>query len=454
MRMPDDGMGKLRRSLMPVCVAMVLAACGGDSGSGGGAVGRNDGTPTVPASLRGVAFGPHVAGTDPDLGDSVPASEVSRLMAILETSDANVRWLRTYGATNGLEHVAEFAHAMGFQIAHGIWLDSDTATNDAEIEAAVEAANAGLVDAIVAGSEVLLRGDLSEMDLIDAIRRVRDAIPADIPVSYADTYHVFLTRPDLIGELDFVCAHMHAYWSGVSIDNAVAALDAWYDALADVADGAAIWVCETGWPTDGEAQLDAVPTLGNAVAYTSAFLSWAESRDVPYFYFEAFDEPWKERLEGAVGDHWGLWDQFGNLKAGMDGPLVRGVRTADTWSGDRVVGGPGTPVIELTDVPAIGTTDNLEGRVMHVDPTVHAVAVYIRVSGRWWTKPTFAAPLTTINPAGLWQADITTGGSDTQATEVAAYLLPLGVAAPRAAGAAQLPSSLASISVASVTTTR
>jgi hypothetical protein len=76
-------------------------------------------------------------------------------------------------------------------------------------------------------------------------------------------------------------------------------------------------IVETGWPSAGDSCGRAVPSMANANAYLKNFLSWANSRGVKYYYFEAFDELWKVRSEGSVGSHWGVWDQNGVLKPGM-----------------------------------------------------------------------------------------------------------------------------------------
>jgi len=77
------------------------------------------------------------------------------------------------------------------------------------------------------------------------------------------------------------------------------------------------------------------------------------------------------------------------------------------------------------------------------------VAVYINVSGGWWTKPYFAQPLTSIAPDGTWSCDITTGGNDSSATEIAAYLVPAGYNPPLLSGQASLPAEFNQNSVAS-----
>ena len=111
------------------------------------------------------------------------------------------------------------------------------------------------------------------------------------------------------------------------------------------------------------------------------------------------------------------------------------------------------PQVSFTYMPPYGSTEDLAGRVENVDSTTHAVAVYIFVDG-WWTKPTFGAPLSPIASDGTWTCDITTGGSDIYATQLAAYVVPRDYAPPLAEGWPQLPDELAANAVASVRATR
>jgi hypothetical protein len=86
--------------------------------------------------------------------------------------------------------------------------------------------------------------------------------------------------------------------------------------------------------------------------------------------------------------------------------------------------------------------------VRGVDPSDYKVAVYIYVSG-WWTKPTWGSPLTPIQSDGSWSCDITTGGMDQFATQIAAFLVPNGYSPPLMAGEPALPAELFAHSVAS-----
>jgi hypothetical protein len=94
----------------------------------------------------------------------------------------------------------------------------------------------------------------------------------------------------------------------------------------------------------------------------------------------------------------------------------------------------------------------LSGQVSGVVYEDYKVLVYIYVCG-WWNKPTWANPLTSINPDGSWTCDITTGGaSDLLATRLIAFLIPNGSYQPswEMAGQAELPSELYSYPFAEI----
>src|SRR5947209_7355854 len=96
--------------------------------------------------------------------------------------------------------------------------------------------------------------------------------------------------------------------------------------------------------------------------------------------------------------------------------------------------------VEFTSVPPYGSQNNLLGKVHGVNPASNRVAVLIYMDGLgWWTKPTCANPLTTIQPDGTWNADITTGGVDSNATRIAAYVVPTNFSPPCVTNAFCLP---------------
>ena len=400
------------------------------------------------ASLRiyGINFSPYIDGQDPSAGSVVPEDQLRARMKIVKLQTT---WIRSFGCSNGLERTGAIARELGLKAAIGAWIGPDASANEAEIARLIAVAQSGEADLLIVGSEALLRGDISEATLLQYIARVKREAPG-LPVTYADVYGSLLSHLSVIAAVDVVLVNYYPYWEGISIDAAMAALHGWHQRIAYVAAGKRVVVGETGWPSAGDTRGQAVPSPENAAQYFLSFVTWAQANKVDYFYFEAFDETWKAASEGPQGAHWGVWDKDGNLKPGMEMVFNRAVAT-DNWSSASIPGGPGEPAIEFERVPALGSSDDLEGRVWHVDPSQYCVGVYIYVNG-WWPKPTYLGRWTHIGSDGSWRADITTGGLDTQATKIAAFVVPKGYELPL--GGTTLPAELYGTAVANIEVTR
>jgi hypothetical protein len=237
------------------------------------------------------------------------------------------------------------------------------------------------------------------------------------------------------------------------VSYAISLVNVRYQEIVTASGGKPVIVSESGWPSAGNTIGEAVPSAENAAYFFLNFVSWARAENVPFFYFEAFDEPWKAAYEGPQGAYWGIWDKDANLKVGMQ-DVFDGKTIGDNWSGNEVIGGPGNAAIEFAYVPPYGSFENLRGQVLHVIPADYRVAVYIKVGSGWWTKPYGLSPLTSIYPDGSWVCDVTTGGIDQTAIEFAAYLVHADYNPPILGGQGSLPLELDQNSVAKVQITR
>lgn len=281
--------------------------------------GGNGGEPQTPDVLRGLDFSPYIDGQDPNQGASVSLAQVADRMGIVA---GFTEWIRGFGSTRGIEHVAQVGRALGLCVAASAWLGPNRATNGEEIDGLIQSASAGDVDLAIVGSEVLLRHDLGdgeEEELIAYMQRVREAVgPLGVRVTTADVYSVLLDHPRVMEAGDIVFANYYPFWEGVPIERAIGVLGDWHQRMVAAAGGKEVWVSETGWPSEGDPVGEAVPSPENAALYLRQFVSWARSAGVRYFYFIALDETWKARYEGSRGAHWGIWDKNGNLKTGME----------------------------------------------------------------------------------------------------------------------------------------
>lgn len=427
------------RVLTSIVLGCHLIACGG-----GGSTLASDAQPYRIA----VNFSPYEDGQDPNAGARVDEAQIDRRLRPLQ---GYVTAIRTFGSTRGLERIPALARARGLEVWAGAWIGRDRSANDEELDALIRIGQAREARVLVVGSEVLLRGDLPEQELLASMARVRAAVPTDVAVTTADVYATWIAHPALISASDLVFANFHPYWEGIAVEQAMMAVHArWLD-LVSAAGGKRVVISEIGWPSDGPTYGAAVPSAENAARLFLEATTWARTRGVDFFWFSATDEAWKANTaEGPVGSHWGLWLTDGTtLKPGMQ-RVFDGARSLDTWTAPDLPGGPGTPAIEFTVVPPRWSTQDLRGRVQHLRPADHTVVVYVRVAGAWWIKPTLAQPTTAIRPDGAWACDITTGGIDEQADAIAAFVLPRGAQVPVATGATTLPPALVRIAIASV----
>jgi|GEM_PF-60987 len=399
--------------------------------------------------LYGLNFSPYVDGQDPNYGAVVSETQLRQRMEIVAPC---TQWIRTFSCTRGLEAAGRIARSLGLKTALGAWIGRDSQANEAELANLIAAARAGEVDLAIVGSEVFYRRDLSETQLLDYIRRFKREVPS-VPVAYADVYGELLAHPNMLAAVDVVFANYYPYWEGYDVEVAMGLVHLWHQWVVEAAGGKPVVVSEIGWPSAGETIRNAVPSPTNAAFFFLNFVSWARANNVAYFYFEAFDETWKARLEGSQGAHWGIWDKDGNLKPGME-TVFAGVTLPDNWSGNAMPGGPGTPTIEFTYVPPYDSRENLEGRILHARPANCSVVVYIRVGSGWWVKPYSAQPVTAILVDGTWTTSITTGGVDHLATEIIAFLIPKTYTPPILLGTSTLPAELYQNSLAYVRTSR
>jgi hypothetical protein len=115
---------------------------------------------------------------------------------------------------------------------------------------------------------------------------------------------------------------------------------------------------------------------------------------------------------------------------------------------------PAAPAIQITNFPAYGSFGSLKGVVSNAVPALQRVAIFIYVGGGWYSKPSCAQPLTTIQPDGSWTADITPVATDVNATIIAALLVSSNYNQPCVLGAAGLPSAVSQAALASAYVSR
>jgi exo-beta-1,3-glucanase (GH17 family) len=263
---------------------------------------------TLAQGIHGLCFSPYLDGQGP--GTQLEAPQIRERLAIIQP---HARWVRSFSCTEGNELIPKLAKEIGLKTLVGAWLGIDRDINEREIAGAIALAQAGDVDLLAIGNEVLLRGDMGEDELIAYIERVRAAAPG-VQVGYVDAYYLFELHPKVTAACDVIFSNCYPFWEGCPLDHAVAYMQNMVRRTQAAAAGKRVVVSETGWPDQGSAFHGAVPSKDAAMHYFQETCRWTAEQGVELFYFAAFDEAWKVGAEGDVGAYWGLWDKNGQFK--------------------------------------------------------------------------------------------------------------------------------------------
>ena len=240
------------------------------------------------------------------------SSRVSReqIASDLAALSAITRCIRLYSVDQGLDQVPELAREAGLKVLLGSWVGYDQAANHARLARAIELANShpDVVEALIVGNEVLLRRERSEEELRALLREAR--AHSKVPVSYADVWEFWLRHDSLASEVDFITVHILPFWEDdpVDIERALTHVTEVRTRVGQHFSGKRILIGETGWPSQGRQRLESRPSPVNQARYVREFVHLATARNWEYNLIEAIDQPWKRKLEGTVGGHWGMLD--------------------------------------------------------------------------------------------------------------------------------------------------
>jgi exo-beta-1,3-glucanase (GH17 family) len=336
------GSGSIR-ALLCILVALLVTACGG-----GGSV-PYTGVEIRPLSQdfttrRAVAYSPYRTSTGPqDLaGEDIPKANIRQDLDLLLA--AGFRLIRLFDSSDKvarqtLEVIRD--QQLNIKVQLGAYVvGGDEAGNRAELARCVALAQAfeDIVLAVSVGNETMVSWSGHKVEtsvMADYIQSVRSQITQ--PVTTDDNYAFWASVPTEITDvIDFVALHTYAEldtvydptrwdWRRTDVppeQRAVAMMDAaiaetrrQYEEARAYLDRKGlsyipIIVGETGWNAVdrlGRLQFRAHPV--NQKMYLDRLTAWAaEGRagagPKQVFYFEAFDEPWKQADDG-----WGLFNK-------------------------------------------------------------------------------------------------------------------------------------------------
>ncbi|KFA61796.1 hypothetical protein S40285_05596 [Stachybotrys chlorohalonatus IBT 40285] len=228
----------------------------------------------------------------------------------------------------------------------GVWQDQNETTNERQLDqmwTILDEYGAEPFEGIIVANEILFREEmtLSELsDVLSSVRRELDEKSIDLPVATSDLGDDW--RQALADSSDYIMANIHPFFAGVQASGAAAwTMNFWetHNGPYFKSNTSRNIISETGWPTGGGTHCGGPATCAaGSVAgvdelnqFMDDWVCQALANGTNYFWFEAFDEPWKIRFneDGKEWeDKWGLMDVNRNLKDGVVIPDCGG-RTVD-----------------------------------------------------------------------------------------------------------------------------
>lgn len=264
----------------------------------------------VDGKLQCISYAPYRANQNP-LDDSTRV-EVRQIEDDLSRLKQLTNCIRTYSLEHGEDQIPAVAQRLGMKVMLGAWVSALRPRTQAQVETAIDLARRypDTVTSVVVGNEVLLRGERSPADLAAIIRQVKAAVPC--PVTYADVWEFWNRFPEVASSVDFVTIHLLPYWEDfpIPVDRAAAHVEAIRARMAARFPGKEVMIGEVGWPSAGRMREGALPSPANQARFFVEVMANARRANYRVNVIEAFDQPWKRRLEGTVGGHWGLLDAY------------------------------------------------------------------------------------------------------------------------------------------------
>lgn len=272
-------------------------------------------------------------------------NNITRDMAVMSQLTNSVR---TYGTdcnqTQMLIHAIDRLEIKdSMKLWLGVWLDSNDTTTQRQIDQTwtiLDDYGCDYFKGIIIGNEVLYRKDLTADELLKHVSDFRTNITAHsckLPVAMADLGDNW--KPEMATKVDIVMSNIHPFFAGVDASNAASwTWSFWQDhdvALTATSQNIKQVIAEVGWPTGGGTSCGAATTCsGGSVAGVDELNTFMEDwvcqsmkNGTEYFWFSAFDEPWKIRYNEKGKeweDKWGLLDINRNLKQGVQIPACAG----------------------------------------------------------------------------------------------------------------------------------
>ncbi|KAK1977519.1 endo-beta-1,3-glucanase [Colletotrichum cereale] len=222
----------------------------------------------------------------------------------------------------------------------GVWQDKNTTTNARQLEQMwdiLDEYGDKHFEGVIVANEILFRQEMTESALGTLLAEVRTNLTTkglSLPVATSDLGNDWTAS--LAAKSDYIMANIHPFFSGTNAKDAAAWTTTFWETQAGgffKTDKKKNIIAEIGWPTkggmncgDGTAVNCPDASVAGVDELNTLLEGWvcdALTNGTNYFWFSAFDEPWKIKFNEKNKeweDQWGLMDVNRKVKSGVKIP--------------------------------------------------------------------------------------------------------------------------------------
>lgn len=207
---------------------------------------------------------------------------------------------------------------LNMKLAMGVWIGTSDKINDDQMrtmKSVLSRYPRNLFESIFVGNEVLFRGDKTTKQLLSYINETRQFVHSlgyDIPVGTSEIGSLINT--ELIEGCDIIGANIHPFFGGEEVEKGSEwTLDFLKYQIEPInSKNTTIVITEVGWPSSGGRYQKALASIPNLKYLLEDFPCKARASGYGYYFFEAFDEPWKKVFYSGKNKwetEWGIFDK-------------------------------------------------------------------------------------------------------------------------------------------------
>jgi exo-beta-1,3-glucanase (GH17 family) len=193
-------------------------------------------------------------------------------------------------------------------------LEANSKGNDKKIQRLIEWANQypDIIFSLSVGNEACVDWSGNAVPVsrvVEFAKKVKQH--AKQPVTFCDNYVPWIEKlKPLVEVVDFISIHTYPVWEHKNIHEAIAYTNENYEAVAKAHPGKSIIITEAGWATHSNGRGIHPENVNETIQkiYYEELMHWSFQKNIPVFFFEAFDENWKGSQHPLEPEkHWGLY---------------------------------------------------------------------------------------------------------------------------------------------------